>query len=429
MVRLRSAWVAQQSSRELNTYLRQRAWHFASCGNHAIAADYVIRLLNRHPRDATMLLLGEVTARRTRQKQLEAKCRQSHERLCTCMNVNNALSLVEDERKRETLKEWLQEPPPADDVELEEHIIVSEQEPLPETQAAVEVMAQRVSAKPLVGLQFPKQSIYGRGIYALTRVPSGTAVLADQPFVVQRMNSTTCAHCLSSITSASSTSSAAGVVCPHCGQESYCSISCRDAAWREYHSCCCHATNKMYASWESSMQELFSTDVPEESRAALCCLAVAKICAMATVQQQHPLSLPRLRSLRGRATYDAATALSEVGALAVTLAQSLHQQHLYMEEILSLFALVQTNEFLLSGGMALYHGYSFLNHSCEPNCGFVGTNAMNRRLVVLRDIREGEQLLINYNADLTTCVSYEDRRALCKQRYFECFCPKCIRRE
>ncbi|KEG06108.1 SET and MYND domain-containing protein [Trypanosoma grayi] len=100
-----------------------------------------------------------------------------------------------------------------------------------------------------------------------------------------------------------------------------------------------------------------------------------------------------------------------------------------MEEVLSLFALVQTNEFLLPNGMALYHGYSFLNHSCEPNCALVGSGAMNRHLVTLRDVREGEQLFINYNASLTTCVSYEDRRALCQQRHFECFCPKCVRRE
>ncbi|ORC85337.1 uncharacterized protein TM35_000361970 [Trypanosoma theileri] len=449
MVRLRAAWVARQSARELDAFMHQRAWHFAGCGNYAIAADYIIRLLNRRPSDPTALLLGEVAARHTQQETFEAKCLEAQRRLCVRKNVKDVLLLVKDESRREILRSWLEKahalPQSIDDTNNsgmntssasydgtinEEQIIVQETEPLEETQKAVRIVAQRTSNTPLVELLHPKQSVYGRGLYATTRISSGTTVMTDQPFVVQRMNDTACAHCLAVL--GKSSGHPTGVPCTHCGKETYCSAACREAAWNEYHSCCCATRNPMYASWEEAMREKLRADNSEETRAALCCLAVAKLCAMATVQQRHPLALQRVCSLRGRADYDASTALSEVGALAVTLAAALHQTHLYMEEILSLFALVQTNEFLLPSGTALYHAYSFLNHSCDPNCALVsgsGSGALNRKLVTLRDVREGEQLFINYNANLTTCVSYEDRRALCQQRHFECFCAKCVRRE
>ncbi|KAG8344548.1 SET domain [Trypanosoma vivax] len=434
MVRLRSPWMRHKALRERETYLRARAWHFARNGNFAIAADYVIRLLNRHSRDPGLLLLGEISAQRTRQAQFEAKCREAQQKLCVRKGTTDVFSLVPSDGQREWLhsaRTGASTAVVAGAAEVEEHIVVTESEPFSETQSAVRMMTQRASKTPLVELRLPHESVYGRGIYALTAISAGTVVMVDEPFVVQRMVPSACAHCLSDISTTSKEGGAAvGVVlCTHCGVESYCSTGCREAAWREYHSCCCPARNPQYAAWELAMRELLSSDTTEESRAALCCLAVAKLCAISTIQQKHPLSLPCIRSLRGRADYDATTALSQIGAMAVSLAEALHQEHLYMEEILSLFAIIQTNEFLLPGGTALYHGYSFLNHSCEPNCAIAGSSAINRRLVALRNIREGEQLMINYNARLTTCVSYEDRRALCMQRHFECFCPRCVRQE
>ncbi|ESL08897.1 hypothetical protein TRSC58_03392 [Trypanosoma rangeli SC58] len=429
MGRLRTAWVARESLRELNFFLRQRAWHFTAMGNYAIAADYIIRLLNRRPRDPVGLLLGEVAAKFSQQDVFVAKCREAQQRLCVQRGVTDALELVAEEAEREKLRALLAKAREAPEVvgAAEEQIVVLETEPFAETQGAVRIMAQRAGGLPLVELQQPKQSVYGRGIYALTRISSGTTVMGDQPFFVQRMRGDVCAHCL--VTLGRSGGATRGVPCAHCDRETYCSVACRDAAWREYHICACSSRNEMYAAWEDAMRERLLSDDMEESRAALACLAVAKLCALSTVQQVHPLALPRLRSLRGRADYDAATALTEVGALAVALATALRQTHLYMEEVLSLFAIVQTNEFVSPGGTALYHGYSLLNHSCEPNCALVGSDAANRRLVTLRDVKEGEQLLINYNANLTTRASYADRRALCQQRHFECFCLKCVRRE
>ncbi|CCW71180.1 unnamed protein product [Phytomonas sp. Hart1] len=168
-----------------------------------------------------------------------------------------------------------------------------------------------------------------------------------------------------------------------------------------------------------------------DARGALSCLAVAKLCAMATIGRLHPLALPALHFLRGIVDYEPATALAEVGALAVALSEFFHQPNLFMEEVLSLLALLQTNEFFLpeSGGIALFPSLSFLNHSCEPNCAVVqGDGPLQRRLISLRDIRDGEQLFIDYNSHLTSTLDYEHRKALCAQRHFECFCAKCIRR-
>jgi SET and MYND domain-containing protein len=110
----------------------------------------------------------------------------------------------------------------------------------------------------------------------------------------------------------------------------------------------------------------------------------------------------------------------------VTLAFALRQTHLGLEEVLLLFAAIQTNEFLLEAGTCLFPVLSLLNHSCVPNCEVVGPRASSKDLVALSDIRPGEQLLIDYNPQLTGSLSYSQRKELFAQRHFECFCGKCI---
>ncbi|KAG5487318.1 hypothetical protein LSCM4_07808 [Leishmania orientalis] len=495
MPRVRAARAAWYAGQELDMYLRQRAWHWAVKRNYALAADYCIRLLNRHPHDTLGLVLGEMAGRYTSQDTFAAKCTQALQDSCQRKGVAGVTELV-----RCTLATVAAAPPSsfttaapsatqlpaADDVlALHAEVTVSEadtnslegeslyvrnSEPADCLSQAVRRSCLRSATPPLAELLEPAQTTYGRGLYATRHIRPRDSILCEAPLLVQRCDDTKCAHCLAPLSARSSSTTttttgaddpdAFGVPCPQCEQETYCSGDCRDAAWAQYHACSCASSNPELAQWTEGMRTLLhdsgaaaSSPEPDkaglastgsEARAALSCLAVAKICAMATVQQVHPLSLPGLSCLRGIADYEPATALSEIGALAVALSAALRQPNLYMEEVLSLFALLQTNEFFTTSGIALYSVLSMLNHSCDPNCALVSAatssvvgargarqhkSAMEKHLVALRPIRDGEQLFIDYNAALTTALGYEERKALCAQRHFECFCCRCIRRE
>ncbi|KAG5511227.1 hypothetical protein JKF63_07169 [Porcisia hertigi] len=494
MPRIRAARAAWHAGRELDAYLRLRAWHWSVKRNYALAADYCIRLLNRHPQDTLGLVLGEVAGRNTSQETFAAKCAQTLQESCQRKGVTSVADLLHStfvttvsspsSSVAASTPSLSQHPAPADVLALHaeahnagveanglknESLYVHNSEPEDFAPQAVRRSCLRSATPPLAELLEPAQTTYGRGLYATRHIPPRCSILCEAPLLVQRCDDTKCAHCLAPLSARSGSSGtgtglkdaeAFGIACPHCEQETYCSAGCKDAAWEQYHVCSCASRNPELAQWTQGMRELLyrrsvAAASPEsdeanvgnsgsEARAALSCLTVAKICAMATVQQVHPLSLPGLSCLRGIADYEPSTALSEIGALAVALSAALRQPNLYMEEVLSLFALLQTNEFFTTSGIALYSVLSLLNHSCDPNCALVsasispavaahhGTNsfknAMEKYLIALRPIRDGEQLFIDYNAALTTKLSYEDRKALCLQRHFECYCIRCIRR-
>ncbi|KAG5486754.1 hypothetical protein LSCM1_08010 [Leishmania martiniquensis] len=493
MPRVRAARASWYAGQELDTYLRQRAWHWTVKRNYALAADYCIRLLNRHPQDTMGLVLGEMAGRYTSQEAFAVKCAEALRHSCQRKGVADVTELVRcrlptvatvPPSPPTTAAPGVMQLPSADDVlalraemaekEVDKNILEAESlyvhnsEPADYLSQAVRRCCLRSAAPPLAELLEPAQTTYGRGLYATQHIQPRNSILCEAPLLVQRCDETKCAHCLaplpprsgSSITTTTtgvSDPDMYGVACPHCRQETYCSEECRDAAWAQYHACSCASINPELARWAEGMREVLHrggaaaasreanetglVNTGSEARAALSCLTVAKICAMATVQQKHPLSLPGLSCLRGVADYEPATALSEIGALTVALSAALRQPNLYMEEVLSLFALLQTNEFFTTSGIALCVVLSMLNHSCDPNCALVSAatapvagargsrqhkSAMEKHLVTLRPIRDGEQLFIDYNAALTTKIGYEDRKALCAQRHFECFCCRCI---
>ncbi|KAL7698048.1 SET domain/MYND finger containing protein [Lotmaria passim] len=493
MPRVQAARAAWYAGLELDAYLRQRAWHWAVKRNYALSADYCIRLLNRHPQDTLGLVLGELAGQHTNQDTFAAKCAKALRESCARKHVLSTAELVrvtlpsivlppltpstqataEGTSGLPSVKEVLALLTDVAEADAavrdsgtvttgleDESITVHNTEPLSVTQKTVRRACLRCATPVLAELVEPQDGIYGRGLYATRHIPTRQAILAEAPLLVQRYDETKCAHCLAALgprADAPADRDAFGISCPLCEEETYCSEQCREAAWAQYHACSCSSRNPELAQWSNGMRELLyrgdtgdegseghggagrNSDVlnsGSEARAALSCLTVAKICAMATLQQVHPLALPGISCLRGIADYEPATALSEIGALAVALSAALRQPNLYMEEILSLFALLQTNEFFSTSGVALYSALSMLNHSCEPNCALVSLNEhaqrtkpMEKHLVALRPIRDGEQLFITYNAGLTTKLRYEDRKALCAQRHFECFCPLCIRHE
>lgn len=439
MPRIRAAVLLQESRNAMRPYLQSKLWHWAVQENYTLSTDYAIHLLNHCAKDALGLCVGGLVARLAGQDELASRCDRATERLLFIKEKKDICDLL-NERYRvppEQVRSWradrLKDIQEGRQIPAEESIAVASSAPMEDLQKAVSVAARRVQKEALVEVLEPQHSPSGRGLYTSKAVAAGTVLLVDEPLVVQSGSRSVCAQCLATV------DPSLAVTCRHCEEESYCSSSCRDLAWTASHSCCCISVNTEYSRWAHSAWEVMEkersrpgavTDSTSSYRAALACLAVGKLCAMATVAHCHPLELPGLSFLRGVAEYQRSTALSEVGSLAVVLSSALRQPYLFMEEILSLFALLQTNEFLVEGSTALYPVLSLLNHSCVANCTTIGTvrAPAQRQLVALRDLRDGEQLFIDYNSALST-LKYEDRKALCAQRHFTCFCSKCIRKE
>lgn len=442
---MRTALLARESRKQLQQYLQGRLWFWATKQNFALSTDYAIHLLNSSSKDPLGLAVGTEIAKYSGQSALAEKCEQAARRLAFIKDVKDVCDLIppDGQPSPEDIRFWRQDLHDTYSkmngalAPIEESLSVTNSATLSTIQKHCVTASLRVSPEPLVEVLEPSESIYGRGLYALRRVNAGKCLLLDEPLMVQAGSSSVCAHCLSPLNGMGGGERGA-VECQHCESERYCSTACREAAWESNHCCCCASQNPQYAQWSKSVMEGAVkdkgkgwSDSTSPYRAALASLAVAKLCAMATVKQCHPLSLDGMDYLRGVADYDRETALSEVGNLAVMLSTAFRQPYLFMEDTLSLFAVLQSNEFVVDGNIALYPLLSLLNHSCCPNCKVVGTagRPTKRQLVALKDIREGEQLMIDYNSALISTLSFEDRKALCAQRHFVCFCQKCIRKE
>uniref|UniRef100_A0A6B2LJX5 SET domain-containing protein n=1 Tax=Arcella intermedia TaxID=1963864 RepID=A0A6B2LJX5_9EUKA len=78
-------------------------------------------------------------------------------------------------------------------------------------------------------------------------------------------------------------------------------------------------------------------------------------------------------------------------------------------------------------GTGLFWGYSFMNHSCEPNVIGNTTPGYTKTWRALRDIKEGEEILTNY-VDLK--LPYDQRNNILLEEYgFQCQCNRCVNKQ
>lgn len=88
-------------------------------------------------------------------------------------------------------------------------------------------------------------------------------------------------------------------------------------------------------------------------------------------------------------------------------------------------------EFLNNEGIGLYAVQSAANHSCAPNaeCQFKD-NCSRLSLVALRDIKQGEEIMISYLGECAQSDRGEKRRERLKEHYlFVCTCDRCVQNE
>ena len=348
-----------------------------------------------------------------------------------------------------------------------------------------------------IAVMAPEGSTFGRGLFATSPLKMGDTLLDEEAVLsVSSLSSSS-----SLLHNADHTSSLS--VCFHCGERigtpvgctqkctavKYCTQACEEQALEAFHAATCEAKNPSYSHWEGQIiedcrrpleeahTELASIApaavkgsgvrplmrIPEVQRetgesirahirhahSALTMMGVGRLCAIAATERKHPLSVPALAILTGKTEYSTEATLIHTGALAVGLSSSLSQPHLYLDDVVSLYALLQTNGFFNAllhpkGIMATLHLFpllSLLNHSCLPNCRLERYNAntvstgaadfgSGQRLVTIRDVKPGEQLFINYNDELITpSAPYAVRKELLEQRGFACTCDRCLLRK
>jgi hypothetical protein len=416
----RMRWLPGAAQREVMQFTTSRCISWLEKGNWALGADYVIRALNTSSRDVAALSIGEVVGTKLSLPDLSERCSAQLQRIAA--------------RRRSTVDKMLEEMPDGHrilDIRARSHMGGAENEAESITvmeKTPLETLKQRLvsclcsTGAGITAEAFQEDSTFGRGLRAVMRLSKGTVVLEDRAILATRMNDRSCSHCLNPLPRVGD---GAGFSCEAGCSEAFCSEQCRDVALEQYHAVSCPVLNPSFGDWQQRLETQLSNSGPD-SRAALTCLAIGKVCAIATVAEAHPLHLEKIDVLRGSTEYVASDTLHHVGSLTVSLGHALRQPNLFLEEFISLYALIQTNEFLTSDGTVLFPFLSLVNHSCVPNCVVVGPSAVKKSLVAVKDIREGEQLTIDYNSALTSTLAYEDRRALLAQRGFQCFCPRCI---
>lgn len=386
-------------------FCRKQAKAFAATGHFAIAADYTIRALNLRSRDREMLDLGAALGSAVGQDGLTEACNNAMARLSYTATVSPL-----DQQPYERLTSLSDDPAPVNEI-----------------LAASNTTA--VKCKLING--------FGRGLVTTRAFAKGEPIVVDRPLFCARRSPQYCSQCLAPLPSVPSGAAgdlheagttAGPVRCElstSCS-ETYCSAACRDEAAREGHDRVCGVP--AYQAFVASLREDLAGPDKANASVALTMLVVLQILQRAQALQDHPLSQNGIEELSGAITYEPSCTLEVTGAVAAQMSQIFPRNDVYLEDLLTLMAKVQTNEFVSPAGSAVYRVVSMINHSCVPNA-VVDQGAGGFAVVsAAAPINAGQQLLIDYTANAGAKLDHTARQRLCAQRHFECFCSRCVRR-
>jgi hypothetical protein len=391
MVRYRAPSTASVSNAAV-AYCRSRAQQFVASGHNAIAADYIIRGLSYRRREPELLELGAAVGAAVGQPELAAKCRES----LAALNQTLALpDIAKNDSERLTVA--------TDSVdEINQVIAESQAEHL-------------ISCVKLAG--------YGRALVAKVDLPKGEQLLAEKPMFAARRTANYCAQCLAPLLDAKHRIPCGGQECA----ESYCGVECRAQAHGEGHAKLCESA--AFRQLSSSLAADVTTEGRGNASVALSMLVAIQMAVRGSALGVHPLLQEGVAELSGAITYEPCQTLDNTGALAVEIGEVLGQPHFFLEDLMTLFAKVQTNEFVSPAGSAVFRVLSMLNHSCVPNTIVdFDANAGHAILRTAAKVARGQQLFIDYTAGQGAALPYARRQQLLSQRHFDCYCARCVRR-
>jgi hypothetical protein len=420
MVRLRAALVAKKASQEAFDFCFKRTKALCQL-NPGIAADYLIRALNHGPKSVPALRMGIEAGDALGEPSFTERCKSALERL-------------DHDRKDSQVPEsnTASSPPHFSSALSNEMYRVGS--PTLTSSANLKELDAAVSAASngLLSVKCPQGSRFGRGLYAPKALKKGTFLMQEKAAFVSCTKENCCPVCLEEL------SGRKGFPCDGCGLL-HCSEGCAMAGLTTFHAGQCQ--NKEWELWKESVQTLFTFSKAGEGslpsrdqNAAKQLLHVGQICAVANMQSIHPRALPFIEHLGGQLDYDSRWMFMTIGGATFSLASALRQDHLYLEDVVALLAILNDNEIICNEGSMLFKLFSFLNHSCTPNAVLLpgeGTDKkITRKLFTLEEVRAGDQLLIDYTATMghsNKKLSFVERQAFLEARHVHCTCSKCVR--
>uniref|UniRef100_A0A6F9DTW6 [histone H3]-lysine(4) N-trimethyltransferase n=1 Tax=Phallusia mammillata TaxID=59560 RepID=A0A6F9DTW6_9ASCI len=253
----------------------------------------------------------------------------------------------------------------------------------------------------------------GRGLCTKSGLLRGSVVLSCDPFVyvlTKSQKGVRCDHCLKRQDTL--------LRCSGCKFMRYCDRKCQKGAWHQ-HKPECAALKRV------------SPKIPPDFVILLSRVLWKLEDSMDDNKPEDLISIVDLESNYSRLTDSQKEGL---GQFVVVLHSYWGQGALPLQvpdikAVLELCAKIKNNSFAISDeemqadiGTGVYLSCSLLNHSCEPNC-VAEFDQMRLNIRALRDIDQGEELLISYT-DLfaPTCDRQEE---LMNVYRFQCKCVAC----
>lgn len=242
-----------------------------------------------------------------------------------------------------------------------------------------------------------------------------------------------CENCLQSIPRKKGSGSSivlGGCGCTRCG-ETYCSETCRDAAYEAYHKIMCVGSG-----WHDFLGCCALNNASSTFPSSIC--FSLKMLVTASLQGKSSLfEVPELKILANEMDASAPletltdrTVDSMTGSKILDVFRRFRElcpdllPNLSAIDLAMAYATVAKNCIGTLEQTRLYVAASFANHSCDPNTNYqFNSNAKKLYFQALKPIKAGEEVLISY-----VCPGdYASRQSVLKMVYgFDCTCSLCM---
>lgn len=294
---------------------------------------------------------------------------------------------------------------------------------LSSAQMAVRPQPQYVPP-PLKGVAITDSPMHGLGMFATRGFANGQVIAQLQPYVMYNVREDVCQVC----------NKKGEVVCPKCGEETFCSQACLRHGRALYHDAICGPGLR---GMQRYLREHGRTTSSRVQGLVLKLLAMARQQGLGSV-----FDLPLVQKLSAALPQHGRVLVESVYLPYRRTMHLLFRDHpkqefwsfLSPEGYLLLRTCVMlncferssppecgndTDEFGASGGAALYDAFTFINHSCIPSASLQN----NCCLVARSAIQAGDEVTISY---IAFDASVERRHEMLEQYGFQCRCMLCM---
>lgn len=260
----------------------------------------------------------------------------------------------------------------------------------------------------------------------------GEVILAAKPLVhtlLPQLRGKNCHYCLKNLRQF--------VRCSVCRYFYYCSKECQTSDWNSYHQHECHFYTRR--DLKEVLEELGGPFCDTTTLLQMAQVYEHNLRMYCTIKAKpglmdKPFKLPdgRTRTFKDLMSHehdmsdDIAQPLMEMGALISHFIEDfdydLFKSCDYKYRVNG-FAIESLNKDHIARG--LYIDASIFDHSCYENAT-PKYDGLHMSVIAKRDIKEGEEITINYLGASSTTMSRQERQKLLKKRYlFTCNCLRC----